>query len=111
MESKRISVLLKLMMITVQAAAHASEENPTAELVRGKTGRPQALMSFTTMRNLVYNADMQEDKELAFDAMGYYKRLHYCLTVCWNQMKKDNTERGAKTDLPNATDAADYLCE
>ena len=49
------------------------KKNPDiAELVRGKTGRVYgALMSLlTTMKGipLAYNKDMQEDKELAFDA-------------------------------------------
>ncbi|MCI7129436.1 MAG: argininosuccinate lyase, partial [Lachnospiraceae bacterium] len=50
------------------------KKNPDiAELVRGKTGRVYgALMSLlTTMKGipLAYNKDMQEDKELSFDAM------------------------------------------
>ncbi|MBR1855151.1 MAG: argininosuccinate lyase, partial [Lachnospiraceae bacterium] len=54
------------------------KKNPDiAELVRGKTGRVYgALMSLlTTMKGipLAYNKDMQEDKELAFDAMDTTK--------------------------------------
>ncbi len=54
------------------------KKNPDiAELVRGKTGRVYgALMSLlTTMKGipLAYNKDMQEDKELAFDAMDTAK--------------------------------------
>ena len=50
------------------------KKNPDiAELVRGKTGRVYgALMGLlTTMKGipLAYNKDMQEDKEMAFDAM------------------------------------------
>ncbi len=50
------------------------KKNPDiAELVRGKTGRVYgSLMSLlTTMKGLplAYNKDMQEDKEVAFDAM------------------------------------------
>ena len=50
------------------------KKNPDiAELVRGKTGRVYgALMALlTTMKGLplAYNKDMQEDKEMAFDAM------------------------------------------
>ena len=56
------------------------KKNPDiAELVRGKTGRVYgALMSMlTTMKGLplAYNKDMQEDKELTFDAHGYGERL------------------------------------
>lgn len=54
------------------------KKNPDiAELVRGKTGRVYgALMSLlTTMKGipLAYNKDMQEDKELSFDAMDTAK--------------------------------------
>ena len=54
------------------------KKNPDiAELVRGKTGRVYgALMSLlTTMKGipLAYNKDMQEDKELVFDAIDTTK--------------------------------------
>ena len=54
------------------------KKNPDiAELVRGKTGRVYgALMSMlTTMKGipLAYNKDMQEDKELVFDAIDTTK--------------------------------------
>ena len=54
------------------------KKNPDiAELVRGKTGRVYAaLMSMlTTMKGipLAYNKDMQEDKELTFDAIDTVK--------------------------------------
>lgn len=56
------------------------KKNPDiAELVRGKTGRVYgALMSLlTTMKGipLAYNKDMQEDKELVFDAIDTTKGL------------------------------------
>ena len=56
------------------------KKNPDiAELVRGKTGRVYgALMSLlTTMKGLplAYNKDMQEDKEMAFDAMETVQNL------------------------------------
>mgnify|MGYP002508660617 CR=1 FL=1 len=48
-----------------------------AELVRGKTGRVYgALMSMLTVLKgipLAYNKDMQEDKELTFDAIDTVK--------------------------------------
>ena len=61
------------------------KKNPDiAELVRGKTGRVYgALMSLlTTMKGipLAYNKDMQEDKELSFDAMDTAVSL--CSTAC-----------------------------
>ena len=56
------------------------KKNPDiAELVRGKTGRVYgALTSFlTTMKGipLAYNKDMQEDKELVFDAIDTDQRM------------------------------------
>lgn len=60
------------------------KKNPDiAELVRGKTGRVYgALMSLlTTMKGipLAYNKDMQEDKELAFDAFDTAKDVSHFL--------------------------------
>ena len=92
------------------------KKNPDiAELVRGKTGRVYgALMSLlTTMKGipLAYNKDMQEDKELTFDA---YDTVKGCLAL-FNGMLKTITfhpeimERSAKHGFTNATDAADYL--
>ena len=54
------------------------KKNPDiAELIRGKTGRVYgALMSMlTTMKGLplAYNKDMQEDKEITFDAIDTVK--------------------------------------
>ena len=92
------------------------KKNPDiAELVRGKTGRVYAaLMSLlTTMKGipLAYNKDMQEDKELTFDAIDTVKG---CLAlfqgmISTMEFKKDNMERSAKNGFTNATDAADYL--
>ena len=92
------------------------KKNPDiAELVRGKTGRVYgALMSLlTTMKGipLAYNKDMQEDKELVFDAIDTVKG---CLTLfagMLNTMKfrTEVMEESAKKGFTNATDAADYL--
>ena len=92
------------------------KKNPDiAELVRGKTGRVYgALMSLlTTMKGipLAYNKDMQEDKELAFDAMDTAKG---CIALFNGmletmELKKENMEKSAKNGFTNATDAADYL--
>ena len=84
------------------------KKNPDiAELVRGKTGRVYgALMSLlTTMKGipLAYNKDMQEDKEMAFDAMDTVKN---CLTLFTGMLR---TMRFKKERFTNATDAADYL--
>ena len=92
------------------------KKNPDiAELVRGKTGRVYgALMSLlTTMKGipLAYNKDMQEDKELAFDAMDTVKGCLALFTGMIKTMKfrKDVMEKSAMNGFTNATDAADYL--
>ena len=92
------------------------KKNPDiAELVRGKTGRVYgALMSIlTTMKGipLAYNKDMQEDKELTFDAIDTVKG---CLALfdgmlATMRFRKDVMENSAKHGFTNATDAADYL--
>lgn len=92
------------------------KKNPDiAELVRGKTGRVYgALMSLlTTMKGipLAYNKDMQEDKELTFDAIDTVKGCVSLFTGMVSTMKfrKDIMENSAKNGFTNATDAADYL--
>ena len=92
------------------------KKNPDiAELVRGKTGRVYgALMSLlTTMKGipLAYNKDMQEDKEIAFDAIDTVK---ICLELFADMMKtmkfnKERMKKSAAGGFTNATDAADYL--
>ena len=92
------------------------KKNPDiAELVRGKTGRVYgALMSLlTTMKGipLAYNKDMQEDKEVAFDAMRTAETCVELFTGMLATMKfrKDVMARSAMNGFTNATDAADYL--
>ena len=92
------------------------KKNPDiAELVRGKTGRVYgALISIlTTMKGLplAYNKDMQEDKELTFDAIDTVKG---CLALfdgmlATMKFRSDVMENSAKHGFTNATDAADYL--
>ncbi len=92
------------------------KKNPDiAELVRGKAGRVYgALFSLlTTMKGipLAYNKDMQEDKELTFDAIDTAKG---CLAL-FNGMlatirfHKEQMRKSAALGFTNATDAADYL--
>ena len=92
------------------------KKNPDiAELVRGKTGRVYgALMSLlTTMKGLplAYNKDMQEDKELVFDAIDTAKGCLVLFTGMLDTMKfhKNVMEQSARNGFTNATDAADYL--
>ena len=92
------------------------KKNPDiAELVRGKTGRVYgALMALlTTMKGipLAYNKDMQEDKELTFDAMDTVKG---CLALFEGMLasvkfQPDIMRKSASLGFTNATDAADYL--
>ena len=92
------------------------KKNPDiAELVRGKTGRVYgALMSIlTTMKGipLAYNKDMQEDKELTFDAIDTVKGCLALFTGMVSTMKfnKERMAASAMNGFTNATDAADYL--
>ena len=92
------------------------KKNPDiAELVRGKTGRVYgALMSLlTTMKGipLAYNKDMQEDKELSFDAIDTTKGCIVLFTGMLDTMKikKDVMKKAASGGFTNATDVADYL--
>ena len=92
------------------------KKNPDiAELIRGKSGRVYgALVSLlTTMKGLplAYNKDMQEDKELVFDAIDTVKGCLALFTGMISTMtfRKDVMEASAKRGFTNATDAADYL--
>ena len=92
------------------------KKNPDiAELTRGKTGRVYgALVSLlTTMKGipLAYNKDMQEDKEIAFDAMD---TVLNCLVLFEGMLRtmtfnNDIMKDSAMKGFTNATDAADYL--
>ena len=92
------------------------KKNPDiAELTRGKTGRVYgSLVSLlTTMKGipLAYNKDMQEDKEVAFDAID---TVNNCLILFDGMLStmtfnKDVMAVSAMNGFTNATDAADYL--
>ncbi|MCR4831421.1 MAG: argininosuccinate lyase [Pseudobutyrivibrio sp.] len=92
------------------------KKNPDiAELVRGKTGRVYGALTslLTTMKGipLAYNKDMQEDKEMAFDAM---ETVQNCIVLFDGMLatmtfNKDVMANSAKNGFTNATDAADYL--
>lgn len=92
------------------------KKNPDiAELVRGKTGRVYgALISLlTTMKGipLAYDKDMQEDKEMTFDAIDTTKGCIQLFTgmIATMRFRKDVMARSAMKGFTNATDAADYL--
>lgn len=92
------------------------KKNPDiAELIRGKTGRVYGALTaaLTTMKGLplAYNKDMQEDKEVTFDAIDTVKGCLALFTGMLSTMafRKDVMEASAKNGFTNATDAADYL--
>ena len=92
------------------------KKNPdVAELIRGKTGRVYGALTsmLTTMKGLplAYNKDMQEDKEVFFDAAD---TALTCITlftgmIATMKVRKDRMEKSAVLGFTNATDAADYL--
>ena len=92
------------------------KKNPDiAELIRGKTGRVYGALTslLTTMKGLplAYNKDMQEDKELTFDAIDTVKG---CLALFNGMIKtmhvnKETMAASSKNGFTNATDADDYL--
>ena len=92
------------------------KKNPDiAELIRGKSGRVYgALISMLTVMKgipLAYDKDLQEDKELTFDAIDTVKGCLLLFTGMISTMtfRKDVMEESAKKGFTNATDAADYL--
>ena len=94
------------------------KKNPDiTELIRGKTGRVYgSLMGILTVMKgtpLAYNKDMQEDKELVFDAID---TVNLSLTTIEPLIKtmtvlKKNMKAAAEKGFINATDCADYLVE
>lgn len=86
-----------------------------AELVRGKTGRVYGdLMGILTVLKglpLAYNKDMQEDKELVFDALDTVKMCLdvFAPMVATMKGKRENMKAAASKGFINATDLADYL--
>ncbi|HUM83128.1 MAG TPA: argininosuccinate lyase [Lachnospiraceae bacterium] len=92
------------------------KKNPDiAELIRGKTGRVYgALISLLTVMKgipLAYDKDMQEDKEMTFDAIDTAKGCIHLMNgmLSTSKFNKERMETSAKQGYMNATDAADYL--
>ena len=92
------------------------KKNPDmCELIRGKTGRVYGHLIglLTVMKGLplAYDKDMQEDKELSFDAIDTTKGCIALFTGMLDTMKfnKDVMRKSAAHGFTNATDAADYL--
>ena len=92
------------------------KKNPDiAELIRGKTGRVNgdlvALLTVMKGLPLAYDKDLQEDKELVFDA---YDTVKDCCSLMEGMLKtmtfhEDTMKESAAKGFTNATDAADYL--
>ena len=103
-------------LLSAGSSIMPQKKNPDiAELVRGKTGRVYGALTslLTTMKGipLAYNKDMQEDKELVFDAIDTTKGCLALFTGMLKTMKFNDArmEESAKHGFTNATDAADYL--
>lgn len=92
------------------------KKNPDVpELIRGKTGRVyghlMAMLTILKALPMTYNRDLQEDKELLFDAIDTTSASLKIMTAIVEKMEpregriKDILEKGFLT----ATDLADYL--
>ena len=86
-----------------------------AELIRGKTGRVYGALTgmLTLMKGLplAYNKDMQEDKELFYDALC---TVQLCLPIAERMLAtmtvhRERMHAAVKTGFLNATEVADYL--
>ncbi len=101
---------------TTGSSIMPQKKNPDiAELIRGKTGRVYgALMSLLTMMKglpMAFDKDMQEDKEVTFDAIDTTKN---CLIAMAGMLRsatfrKEVMARSATQGFINATDVADYM--
>jgi argininosuccinate lyase len=101
---------------TTGSSIMPQKKNPdVAELVRGKTGRVYGdLVSLLTLVKglpLTYNRDLQEDKELLFDASD---TLQLCLAVTARmipsiRVNADRMAGAVREGFLEATDLADYL--
>ena len=101
---------------TTGSSIMPQKKNPDmAELVRGKTGRVYGdLIALLTMLKglpLAYNKDMQEDKELIFDACD---TALSCLGITEGMIRTmsarpERMRAAAGEGFINATDLADYL--
>lgn len=94
------------------------KKNPDiTELIRGKTGRVYgSLMGMLTVMKgtpLAYNKDMQEDKELVFDAIDTVNLSLSTIDPLIKTMTvlKENMKAAAEKGFINATDCSDYLVE
>ncbi|MDD5824034.1 MAG: argininosuccinate lyase [Firmicutes bacterium] len=101
---------------TTGSSIMPQKKNPDmAELCRGKTGRVYgdlvALLTILKGIPLAYNKDMQEEKEMVFDAIDTVKKCIevYIPMLAEMQVNADAMLNAVKTGYINATDLADYL--
>ena len=94
------------------------KKNPdAAELIRGKTGRVYGnlINLLTTMKALplVYNHDMQEDKEPLFDTVSTLEKSLFLMSKMIKTMhiNKEKMEKSTKGDFSTATELADCLAK
>ncbi len=94
------------------------KKNPDVpELVRGKTGRVYGhLMAALTLLKglpLAYNRDLQEDKEILFDALDTVAACARVMSALVPEIrpKKDRMEQALQKGFVTATDFADYLVQ
>ena len=92
------------------------KRNPdAAELVRAKVGRIIGAFNGLSMvmkgLPLAYSKDMQEDKEMAFDALDNYSLALAAMTGMIKDLvpNEDNLEQAASGGYSTATDLADWL--
>lgn len=102
--------------VTSGSSLMPQKKNPDAcELIRGKSGRVFGSLTglLTTLKGLplAYNKDMQEDKEMSFDAIDTVKSLIKLMSGMLSSTKFSNERmaKSARGGFTNATDAADYL--
>ncbi|MBQ0004870.1 MAG: argininosuccinate lyase [Clostridiales bacterium] len=101
---------------TTGSSIMPQKKNPDmAELCRGKTGRVYgdlvALLTILKGIPLAYNKDMQEEKEMVFDAIDTVKKCIevYIPMIAEMKVNSDAMLNAVKTGYINATDLADYL--
>ena len=101
---------------TTGSSIMPQKRNPdAAELVRGKIGRIVGALNtlLTVMKGLpmTYSKDMQEDKEMTFDALGTLSLSLAAMTGMVDDMEPEvDTLRGAAAQgFSTATDLADWL--
>jgi argininosuccinate lyase len=92
------------------------KKNPDiAELIRGKTGRVYGALTslLTTLKGLplAYNKDLQEDKELVFNAIDTVKASLklFAPMIETLTINKEKMYESCQKGFTNATDVADYL--